>query len=375
MQAKTRKIIRKIHLFFGLTLGVMFSFMGLTGGVLVFEHEIDEWLNPDFLVSSTNLNQHTDIPKNIDKILASAIRFNPSFRVKRIETPRTEEGVYLLRGNHQVKSEIKPLSIYVDPIDYRATGARVWGEYPLSFIYKLHYTLLMGEWGSAIVGFSGLFLLLMTFTGIVLWWPKKGKWLQAVAIKWQAKKIRIIWDLHRSSGFFSSIFLVVISFSGVYMIFPEYIKPMVNLVSPLTSSPAKLTSVYQEGVSTLSPSNVEDISESIYPDTALKRIYFPDDELGVYRVIRRENNSAIKSSGFHQVWIDQYSGKVLATRRPEDFTYGDYFIALQFPLHNGEAFGLFGRVLVLLVSLTPTLLLISGFLIWRGRRVNKPQYL
>src|SRR5471032_1387158 len=36
----------QIHLWLGLTLGVLGIFIGLSGSVLVYDHEIDAWLNP-----------------------------------------------------------------------------------------------------------------------------------------------------------------------------------------------------------------------------------------------------------------------------------------------------------------------------------------
>jgi uncharacterized iron-regulated membrane protein len=43
------------------------------------------------------------------------------------------------------------------------------------------------------------------------------------------------------------------------------------------------------------------------------------------------------------------------------------------PLHNGEAFGLTGRILVFLSGLLPLVLFITGFLRWRHKRHAKAQ--
>ena len=368
MQKKIRTIIRKIHLYLGLSIGLFFCFLGLTGGLLVFEHEIDESLNQELLVSE----KHRGIP-DLNQVLMAVSHFNPRFRAERLEVPRNDRGVYLIRGTETVNSEAKPLTIYVNPITLTATGSRVWGEYPMSFIYRLHYTLLMGKQGSAVVGFAGILLLFMVISGVILWWPKKGKWKQAVAVKWKAKRIRVIWDLHRSLGFFFSSIFVVVAISGIYMIFPQYVKPLISLVSPITDSPSALKSNPDAGLLQITPEQVSQIADSVFPGLELKRMYFPKEKEGVYRVIKRAKNSAIKSSGYFQVWIEQYNGKVLATRSPDEFTAGDHFSALQFPLHNGEALGLPGRLIILASSIMPTVLLISGFLIWRGKRTRTPR--
>lgn len=53
-----RKRWLSIHLWLGLTLGFLLAIYGLTGSILVFHEEIDEWLNPELLtVLSPNGNQ------------------------------------------------------------------------------------------------------------------------------------------------------------------------------------------------------------------------------------------------------------------------------------------------------------------------------
>ncbi|MGH8612088.1 MAG: PepSY domain-containing protein, partial [Gammaproteobacteria bacterium] len=44
-----RKLWLQLHLWLGLILGLFLSVFGITGSILVFYQEIDEWLNPDLL--------------------------------------------------------------------------------------------------------------------------------------------------------------------------------------------------------------------------------------------------------------------------------------------------------------------------------------
>ena len=363
-RVKWRVLLRKLHLFLGLSFGLLFSFLGITGGLLVFEHEIDEQLNPALLTVSEPVHSYA-----LDKILAAAMAHDKTFRAERLETPRSASGVFLIRGKHIVGSEQQHLDILINPTNNEVLGSRVWGEYAMSFIYKLHYTLLLGESGSRVVGITGFMLLVMATTGIVLWWPKKGKWKQAMRIKWRAKPIRIVWDFHRCIGFFSSVLLMVIALSGFYMTFSHYANPIVNWISPLTPPPENPASKITANNVQITLHEVAKIADSTFPETELKRIYFPKSPNGVFQVVKREPNSAIKSGGYSRVWIDQYSGEVLALRSAKTFTPGDYFVSLQFPLHNGKAMGLPGRLLVISVSVVPLVLFLTGFFVWRKRSV------
>jgi uncharacterized iron-regulated membrane protein len=46
----------------------------------------------------------------------------------------------------------------------------------------------------------------------------------------------------------------------------------------------------------------------------------------------------------------------------------DTFKAWLHPLHNGEAFGLPGRVLACIAGILPTLLFVTGWLRWRQKK-------
>jgi uncharacterized iron-regulated membrane protein len=59
---------------------------------------------------------------------------------------------------------------------------------------------------------------------------------------------------------------------------------------------------------------------------------------------------------------------VLHVRERRSLPAGEAFLHWQFPLHNGEAFGLPGRLLVFVAGLMPLVLACTGALIWWQRR-------
>ena len=50
MTTRNRVVLRsfwvQVHLWLGLTLGVVGALLGLSGSILVYDHEVDAWLNP-----------------------------------------------------------------------------------------------------------------------------------------------------------------------------------------------------------------------------------------------------------------------------------------------------------------------------------------
>lgn len=100
---------------------------------------------------------------------------------------------------------------------------------------------------------------------------------------------------------------------------------------------------------------------------------FPNGPAGVFKIVMRQPGEVRKTSGSTVVWLDQYSGNILAVRDPWRFRAGNTFLDWQFPLHNGEAFGLIGRWIVFIAGFVPLVLYITGLVLWWTRRKARKQ--
>lgn len=255
--------------------------------------------------------------------------------------------------------------VYVDPATGDVTGQRVWGQDLMGTIYRLHYTLLGGRYGSFVVGIAGAVLMFSTASGIILWWPLwKSGWRAALAIR---RGRRFSFDLHKTTGIVTAPILLVLAFSGFYMIFPFLVLPVLNLVSPI-SEPVEAHSNESELSRVISPEAAIAIAKRLFPDAAFDHFHPPQEADGSYEIGLRQPGEVQKTFGRTQVWIDQYTGQVLAVRNPNDATFADSFVAWQFPLHSGEAFGLPGRLMVFVSGLVPAILYATGLVLWWRRK-------
>lgn len=66
---RLRPMWLKVHLWLGLWAGAVWVLMGLTGAVNVFRWDIDEWLNPELIVTEPG-----ETRKSLDEILAAPAR-------------------------------------------------------------------------------------------------------------------------------------------------------------------------------------------------------------------------------------------------------------------------------------------------------------
>jgi len=360
---RLRTLWLKAHRWLGLTVGLLLVLIGLTGSVLVFDHAIDEWLNPELL-----LTQGSGSRQSLQAVIDAAEQ-SRSGNAMSVTRPRVENGVWSVWFSTGTKGDPKFTAVYVDPYTAEVKGERTWGEDLMSWIYRLHFRLVAGWIGGVIVGFCGLILMISVATGVYLWWPLwMNSWRAAFAVR---KGARFNYDLHKTVGIVSTAFLFVLAFTGVYMEFPQYVKPIFTAFSEETEHPHDLKSGEEAERLPITADEAIAIAQRQFPDAIFDHLHPPEDEAGTYEVAFRQAGEVQKSFGRTQVFLDQYSGEVLTIRDPRQFTAADTLLAWQFPLHSGEAFGLVGRWLVLFSGLTPAALYTTGVLMWWRRRRSR----
>lgn len=367
MKRTFRKSWLTVHRWLGLTVGLLFVLLGLTGSLLVFDHAIDEWLNPELLLAEQTGNR-----RPIAEVVTAAKQAyrRSTQQPLSVSRPRVENGVWSVWFSAGTADNPKFAVVYVNPYTAEVTGQRIWGEDFMSWVYRLHFRLLAGETGATIIGSVGIILMISIVSGAYLWWPLwKNGWRAAFAIR---QGIRFNYDLHKTTGIVSAVFLLVTSFTGVYMEFKGWFHSTIETFAEITEPPKNLVFAAQEGAQPLTPDEAVAIAQKEFPGARFDHLHPPIGSDGFFEVAFRQQGEVQKSFGRSQVFLDQYTGKVLAIGRPQDFTAADAFIAWQFPLHNGEAFGFVGRWTVFMVGLTPGLLYVTGFVLWlRGRRSRK----
>ena len=367
-----RRMWFALHKWLGLSAGLLFVVLGLTGSVLVFDHAIDEWLNPQLL-----LTQGSDQRQPVHAVIVAA---EQAFRgadkhAVSLTRPRVANGVWSVWFSSGTEQQPAHTAVYVDPYSLRVTGQRVWGHDLMSWIYRLHYTLVAGKTGGTVVGLLGVALLMAVISGIYLWWPLLLHGLRAAfAIR---RGRRWAFDTHKVTGVVSAVLLSVLAFTGAVMEFPVLSRNLVSLVLPITPKHDELKSTItpRNNRATITADQAIKIAQRRFPNARWDHLHPPKNAEGVFEVALRQPNEVQRTFGRTQVFIDQYSGAILAQADPNHCTVADAFFASQFPLHSGEALGLVGRWLVFVTGLTPAVLYITGLTLWWNKRRGRKRQL
>ncbi|GAB3112067.1 PepSY domain-containing protein [Aestuariicella hydrocarbonica] len=368
-----RRALFTLHKYAGLTVGLLLAVIGLTGSLLVFDHALDERLAPH-TVAFEPVAQGAPL----SRVLANAQAAVPGQpALQRINLQRGSHSPHVVRFAAPAGAA-GPLEVSVSPADGTVLAVRTWGEYPMSWLYRLHYTLLSGDTGKTVVGLMGIALLLFAVSGLVIWWPRKGRWRNALTLRRNGNRFRFYFDLHKVVGVYLAPVLLVVAFSGVSLVFPRQVAALVGSIWPVEAASAVASAVTAfDGQEALpAPLGIDaatDLARQVFPQGKLTRIDLPKSDKGYYRFSFNLPEEPWRTYGASRLKLDQYTGEVLERRALGTLAPGSQFLLWQFPLHNGDVLGLPGRNLLLLTGLAPALLFGSGVYLWWRKRQLRSQ--
>ena len=356
-----RRALVQLHLWLGLTVGLLWALQGLTGAALVFHRELDRQS-----VGAVAPGPMT----SFDRLIADT--------EARTGAEVTMVGIADVRGDilnlHFDRGGARQLQVEAAtgrPLRERGNDPAM----PLDgsawrWVYLLHESLLLHDRGETLIGVSGLLLFSSLLTGLWLGFPKRRQWRKALGWRgWKSLRARLF-GWHRLAGITAGALLLVTVPGGIWMVFAAELRPklasIVNHELPYKPAPVdRLGDV-------ISPQQALTLARSHFPDAAFVRLTMPSAASPVYSVRLRQAEETRVWSGVTTVTIDAPSGRTLhiydAVRAPLSNRLAD----AAFSVHSGEIVGLAGRILLMLAGLALPALYVTGIWAWWRKRGRKP---
>lgn len=300
----------------------------------------------------------------------------------------------------RIKTEDGQRLVAVDP--YAGEVLDIWdrraGWYDLAD--NIHSTLMIGTTGDRILEIAAGLSLLLVFTGLYMWWPRGTGWA-AIVPNLRAQG-RALWkSLHAVVGFWVSLLLVVFLISGLawagvwggmfvqaWSSFPAEKWDNVPLSDETHASmnhghqndvpwaleqtpmPASGSDVGIDGVTQGTPVNIDALVAlgTTLDMTGRFRVAYPGDETGVW-TLNRDSMSSDSTDPVNDrtVHVDQFTGKILADVRYQDYSLMGKSMAVGIPFHMG-LMGTWNFVLNVLFCLSVIFVCVSGVIMWLKRR-------
>lgn len=344
---KNREIL-KYHSIAGLVVGVFLFLMGLSGAVLVFQHDIEDlqWEKYKKINHSTGLD--------IDLGIRSVQEKYPDWDTRLIHFEENEALIFNLR------KPTKRLFVFVHP----ATGEIIKEINELTtftrWLLKFHYSFHAGPAGRILVFIIGLIFLFSLLTGFYLYRKSffKTLFLQTRIIK--KNKRTFYSSLHRIVGVWSLILNLLLVVTGIFL---AWTVAAAGLNPPAAPETPVITASTQELLDKITLNN---------PDFTPSYVRLPLSAEGELRVYGLYDDDAFFYSEFYNSFLaDPASGEITGVIKVQEADLKTKFSSMLIPLHFGQYGGIWSKLLYGLTGLSGPFLSISGFLIWRKRTQRK----
>ncbi len=409
-----------IHRWAGLFIALFLIVSGLTGAVISWDHELDEWLNSDLneIQSRGVFRAPLDLADVIEaddpraQVVYVPLHFEEGHTAVFVVGPRIDP-------NTGQPYSLAYSRVFIDPISAEIVGRVNPGEVSLSrqtlmpFLRELHYNLTIprfwgtDRWGYWLMGMVALVWLVDSFVAMYLTWPlrqqrtaqalrglarpessgmgPKGsgwwqRWQPSWRVRWRAGGYRLNFDLHRAGGLWVWGIILIIAFTSFSLnLYREVFYPVMSLVSQVTPGPFETRPMAPLNQPIQPQIGFEQILRQANDERARQNWdkppggIFYSTAMGFYSVAFFHPGDDHGSGGMSiaNMYFDGKDGAPIGAYEPWKGTAADIFVQLQFPLHSGRILGLTGRILMSVMGLVVAMLSITGVVIWVRKRRSR----
>ncbi|MCP8463805.1 sulfite reductase flavoprotein subunit alpha [Pseudomonas sp. ZM23] len=368
-----KKVWFQLHWVFGISAGLVLALMGLTGAMLSFQDEILRAANPASLTVEKRAGGTLPMGELIRRVEGAEPGKKVAFVWVKVDGDEAGRIFYTPKPG-QRRGEAR----YVDPYTAQLLPAPR-GEGLFNFIMQLHRFLAAGEAGKQVTAACTLILLYLCLSGLYLRWPRKAlNWRAWLAFDWRKKGRAFNWDLHAVAGTWCLAFYLLAALTGLYWSYDWYRGGLFKLLDdtpagqhkglrgggkrgpapegppPVLDADAVWATIQQTGGASMTAYNLRMPPVKGQPATVF---YLLDD--------------AAHDRAFNEMTIDPVSGELLGDKRYNDSSFGKQLLTSVYALHVGSYFGLTGRILMMLASLSMPLFFVTGWLLYLDRRRKK----
>ncbi|MEM9643836.1 MAG: PepSY domain-containing protein [Planctomycetota bacterium] len=362
------RMVWRWHFYAGLITAPIIILLGITGAIYLFRPIAEPWLYSDmWYVDMASTAENTEESSRLVECIRAAEQSMPDGTASTLEWYPSSNRACVVTVRDQARNQHL---LFVDPSSGEVQGTLVRDSMLMRQVRNLHGELMMGWFGSAIVETTACWTLVLTATGICLWWPRGRSKIWGVLLPRLRRNGRTFWkDVHSVTAFWSAGLVIVLIVTGLPWtnVWGGALARLQNVTGqsapPSASRRPILKSGESAGRTPIPTDRAVDIARSLGLDGAFT-LSLPKGDRGTYGF----RSQPVSLSESHFLHLDQYSGEVIDSAKWGDLPILARAKTMGIRLHQGELLGTSNFVAMLLATLSLPLSAIAAIVMWWRRR-------
>ncbi|MCE0524192.1 MAG: PepSY domain-containing protein [Methylacidiphilales bacterium] len=385
-----------LHRWAGLLMAGFLVIEGVTGSLLAFNQEIQEWLTPQLFVSPPPGAKPLDLATLAERTEALVPHARPAYMTvgnRRVDvrlTPRLDPATGKPYDVHVEQLVLNPWT--GEELGRSLSCNCVGGQDNfMAFIYNLHVSLALGNGGALVLGIVALVWTVDCFVGFYLTLPASvtgffNRWRHAWIVKWRAAPIRVNFDLHRATGLWLWPLLFIFAWSSVMFNLSPVYEKVTGTLFAYQSPEDEGTSIpkHWNDSPRLDWHQAQTIGGRLTSELAARRGFTVTRSIGIgyqpeYGAYLYGVQSSLDVEGRPGwqgpgVWLDGDTGKPIQIFVPTGEHAGNTISAWLRGLHFADVHdNLAYRIFVGVLGIAIVILSVTGIYIWWRKRPAKRQ--
>lgn len=351
------------HFYAGLIITPILLIMAVTGGIYLFESEIEDAIYGDVFYNS----YVNAAPVDHSAIVAAVKRNYPEADITIYRPPQ--------QAGHNARLVIdaadgRALLVLVNPASLSISGEIDSKSRITQISKRIHGGLMAGTTGEVIVELVACWTIIMVITGLYLWWPR-GSGIWGALLPRLGSHRRIFWrDLHAIPGFLLSLWILVIISTGL-----PWSTVWGNLLDKFAVGigeefPQEVFGSRPQSITVPGAERLEmNAIVSVAKNQGLNRGYeiqYPWGETGTFAAMPLRHGETATNTAY--LFIDQFSGEIRKEIRWSDIGAVGQAVSLGVRLHEGRLFGRTNQLMNLAAVIVLIGMGITGLTLWLQRK-------
>ena len=340
------KLIRTLHAWGGLTLGLLLLLSSVTGTLLVWKEDYVRLTTPEARVD------YTPDPESLARIAQAIEQQFENNDVLNIQFATSE-------------FPLSKVTLYDTNYAYVDVTGNVVDEWHMNdrfeeWLYDLHHRLLLEDLGLTIAGLAAIALLILVLLGVVTFVPLRSQFGKGVLPA--SLNRRDLITSHRNLGLLVALPLLLTLMTGVILAFPFEVEDMLldELRRTQEYSDAMVVGIDDingEGTGDWLPAMKRTLA--VFPGAVIRSANVPTG-FSIHRIIGVQQPGSWNRTGLSLTYIDWTEGYMDLRIDAQNFPLIERVVDNAYPLHTGKTGSLFYKIWLTLIGFSVAALSLIG---------------